>query len=221
MKRILAFLLAAVLIFGTFPAVFAVEASAASNYTVEQWGHNGTYYYLVHNASSPEQEYTFFRWASDIYTSRDKRIKITFYTADSVLTTDGQAEAFTQYLTAHSKNKYCYSGYYCNRVVVFGESEMYHFAFKIEGWDPKGDIKKLTGQVYRNSEGEELRVNYIDRGDVVAEQWTQAITELYSSIVHLDIPSPKNGVTVGFRFRDNGFDTYKYFLGSAIETFPF
>ena len=98
---------------------------------------------------------------------------------------------------------------------------MYHFAFKIEGWDPKGDIKKLTGQVYRNSEGEELRVNYIDRGDVVAEQWTQAITELYSSIVHLDIPNPKDGVTVGFRFRYNGFDTYKYFLGSAIETFPF
>lgn len=218
-RRLTVFLLVVTMLFTLFSTILADEAFAASSseYKVKQWTEDGTYYYYVYKGSLPkhyDDNPTFYTDPKDVFKSSNG-MKITFYQAAGKAT-DEQVDAFWRYLGSQSKD-YWYCGAYPFDVRVGGESFRYWYVYKIEGWDYKGNVANLVkASPFTNSDKEKLYVEYIDEGDVVREKWSYIRNNKEcSAAVHLKTPKPKNGVTVGFRFKNALGTAYEYCI------FPF
>lgn len=216
-RRLTVLLLVVTALFALFSTILATEALAASSseYKVKQRTEDGTYYYYVYKGSLPKNyDATFYTNPKDVYKSSNG-MKITFYQALGGATEE-QADAFIRYLGSQTK-VYWYCGYYGFKVKIGGESFTYWYVYKIEGWNAKGNVANLvTASPFKNSDKEKLYVEYIDEGDVVSDQWSYIRNNRECSAgIHLNIPNPKNGVTVGFRFKNKLGTAYEYCI------FPF
>ena len=180
---------------------------AASNYEVFQWGdkYYDEYKYTVYKNNLPEEyEPTFYRSSRDIFTGTNG-VKITLYRSWDTNTTYEQADTFRRYLGEHSKAKYWYSGTYSfqskddnNKPITIW------YAYKIEGWDYMGDVMKLIeGNPFSSTQGLTLNLEYIDHGNVIKDRWNEIEEKREcSAAIWLNVPEPKDGVTIGFRFTD-------------------
>ena len=210
-KKLLSLLCLFLVLAMILPLSVPVEADAASSYKVKQWKYGDTQYYYVYQGN-PRRDYmdwpTFWRDSSHVYKSANG-MKISFYEPDSFVTEE-KADAFWRFLGSHSKASYWYCGNYWFDVHLGGDSHRYYYAYKIEGWNYRGDIGDLlAASPFTNSYGDKLYVRYIDKGDVVSSQWSYIRKTLGCSIgLHLNTPKPKNGVTVALEFRSLYGETF-------------
>ncbi len=201
LRRGILFLLILAMMATLFGTVLAAPADAAS-YKVKSWKEGNMHCYYVYQGSSPQNpEPTFCRWDSDVYKSGNSKVSFYWQWDDANYE---KAYALCNYFGSKTQNAWSTSIY------TFPVDDVeWYYVFKIEGWWRGDSLSKLQKKApFKNSEGNKLYFEYIGRGNLVSEKWSE-IRNVWgcSTAVYW----PEFDATIGLRFVDkNGYSINCY-----------
>lgn len=193
LRRGILFLLAFVMTVSLFGTALAAPADAAS-YKVKSWKGGSSNYYVYQGSLPQYYEPTFYHYDNDVYKSGS--MKFTFYipwdNADAE-----KADALYRYQINKAKNSVT-AGWYST---PFSDGEYMYYVYKIDGWNRSKDSldKLLNKSPFTNSDGQQLYLSYIGRGNLVNSKWSEIIGSYQCSAA---VYFSEADATIGFRFVD-------------------